>query len=140
MQSELKLNSGVAIYLKALHQFHTYEGLLEGVPTQQINRASLQSALALPKKIWNCKSHLIEPVETPIDMGRPYPFGVPASIPPITCVGLWSTTGYARDEQWGCMQLAIVWYQAQFALPIDERVLAQILEIDWGSTGEFYEY
>jgi len=33
-----------------------------------------------------------------------------------------------------------VWCQAQFALPIDERVLAQILEIDWESTGEFYEY
>jgi hypothetical protein len=140
MHTELKLNNGVTIRLKALNQFHTYEGLLEGVPTQRMNKAHIESAMALSKKTWNCKSHLIEPVETPIEIDRPYPFGVPAHIPPITCVGLWSTTGYERDGQYGCMQLALVWCQAQFALPIDECVLRQILEIDWESVGEFYEY
>jgi hypothetical protein len=140
MDTDLTLKSGVTIYLKALNQFDTYEGLLEGVPTQQMNRARIESAMALARTTWNCKSQLIEPLETPIDVGRPYPFGVPASIPPITCLGLWSTIGFARDRQYGCMQLAIVWYQVQFALPIDGSVLRQILEIDWESTGEFFEY
>lgn len=136
----LKLNSGITIHLKALNQYCTYEGLLEGLPTQGMNKDKIKSALALPKKTWNCKVHLIPPVETSIEIGMPYPFGVPASIPPITCVGLWGTTGFERNHQYGCLQLAIVWHQAQFALPIDDGVLQQILKIDWESTGEFFEF
>ena len=140
MSYELKLDCGVTIVLAAINQFATYEGLLEGVPTQRMNKSAIKNAMALAERIWTSPPHLIQPEETPIELGREYPFCVPASIPAITCLGRWRCPNQERGDQFGWAELCLVWYQPEFALPIDQSVEGQIRDLDWHSLSTFYEY
>jgi len=76
--------------------------------------------------------YLIAAVETPIEYHRerPYPFGEPARLPAIQCFGRWESYEYG-DPAFDYSTLAVVWFQQEFALPIDENIISSIREIDW---------
>jgi hypothetical protein len=76
---------------------------------------------------------LIRPVETSLAnrLGRPYPFGQPASIPSIACVGRFESSEPARPPGGDFSALVVIWFQNEFALPIDDAVRMQLQAIDW---------
>ncbi|PQO31029.1 hypothetical protein C5Y96_11765 [Blastopirellula marina] len=129
---ELDLSSGRRIYLKQLEQYLTYEGLLEGLPTAERNQQRLQSLVAEHQdKPYDGTPYLIPPVETPIDHGRPYPFGTPSALPSVTCIGRFTSLDPAKDKSYDYSGLVILWYQQDYAMPIDPAVVGQIRGVDW---------
>ncbi len=129
--SEFILDNGRSIHLIALHQTRAYERLLEGLPTDRMNDGILQGVLESAKEITCSRmAHLISPTRTPVKIGRDYPFGKPESLPGIKCIGLFKSYGTICGEG-GHSEIALVWFQYCFALPIEPEPLKQLLALDW---------
>ncbi len=131
---ELDLASGRRLYLKRIDQYLTYRGLLEGLPTAERNKAQLEQLINSHRdKPYSGVPYLVEPTETPIERhsDRPYPFGSPAALPAVTCIAQFESLEPAREMHCDKSGLVVIWFQQEFALPIDPSVHAKIQQIDW---------
>jgi hypothetical protein len=54
----------------------------------------------------------------------------PEWLPMVTCIGVLRDTAPARDPSKDGSMLTVVWFQDEYALPIDESVLEQLQSID----------
>jgi len=131
---DIRLRSGRSVSLRELRQFHAYEGVLLGLPTAQENQEIIERLLTdEPNRPLGGEPYLIRPTETPIEDTReePYRYGKPATLPSIGCVGRFLSYQPARDPERQGSELVVIWFQAEFALPIDPDVWEQLLGIDW---------
>lgn len=129
--SRFKLANGREIHIVAINQWETYQGLLEGVPTIEMNARRIAYAKGEARRLWGCEPLLIHPTEVAIVLGRQYPFGTPASIPNVTCIALFRCYDTARDESMDGSELPLVWFQPEFAFPIEGSVRESIHFFDW---------
>jgi len=133
--SELDLPSGRSLSLQELRQHRTYEVLIEGLPTVEWNKMYLERLLANHRdKPYERGPYLIRPSEKPINYdrgGRRYPFGTPSALPLVTCLGRFVSHRPARDMNCDTSGLLVIWFQEEFAFPIDPAVVPQLLAIDW---------
>src|SRR5437762_36524 len=81
----IQLDGGRDLFLVALNQSRTYEGLLEGLPTKEKNAGIIKRAAKTAQELWRGAPYLITPTETAITLDHDYPFGTPASIPVVVC-------------------------------------------------------
>jgi hypothetical protein len=130
----IALRSGRELALSGLAQELTYEGLLEGVPTTKINRLHVDNLVEKHRaRSWNGAVHLVTPVETPLPAGGLQSMGSPAVLPRVTCIGRFRSGPIAESP--GCYsELTIIWFQSEFALPIEATVLDAITRLDWNAT------
>jgi len=133
---DLKLNSGRAIFLEQIFQYYTYSGLIEGQPWASLNKEKIEQATQhAEKKLWNAGvPHLIEPL---IQMRAGY--STP-SLPPVVCLADFESGQAARDPGADTSALSIVWFQDDFAFPIDPLVLNQIRAVDWENLARDCEF
>lgn len=146
---EIPLNTGRRIYLQHLNQSPTYEGLLLGLPSRELNEALVnefqQKALETLRVGY---AHVITPTVLEVDCtperrqsylerGKHV-----ERIPAIGCTALFHSSGVRRkddpDIAIGSV-LAVVWFQDDFALPIDPRVVTQIKKIRWSHLAETWD-
>lgn len=131
---ELDLPSGRRLFLRHLQQYVTYAGRLEGFPTAGENKRTVQRLIAEYRdRPYPGEPYLIPPTERPIEFlgGRRYPFGTPSALPAVTCIGRFESLSPARDPQCDGSGLVVIWFQEEFAFPIDASVVAQLLTIKW---------
>jgi len=131
-RTTFKLGSGRIIQLLALDQHYTYEGLLAGLPTREMNQDMMD--------------RLVRGYTRPEEYGTPpllkleqQPFGIPervpvlgtrARLPSVTCIARFDSDGQlGTDDIWSVLR--VIWFQDEFAFPIGKRVLQQIDAIDW---------
>ncbi|MEM7607583.1 MAG: hypothetical protein AAF411_19690 [Myxococcota bacterium] len=121
---EIEFANGERVRLVELRQTETYEGLLEGLPTEEMNARRIS---ALRNKHPNL--YVLPAKQTPIEWHheRAYPFGTPASLPPVQCVGRM----YALEEGIYFRTATFAWFQSAWALPIEPPVLMAFREIEW---------
>jgi len=116
------------ILLKELHQSSTYSGLLEGLPTHEMNEELLERHAR--GRIG--PTHVVRPKERRVSRGgtrrtgEGYPPGM--LLPRYCCEGRFRSHGF--DEAW------IVWFQDSWALPIDPAVLKELRKFDFLSIAE----
>jgi hypothetical protein len=143
MSKEFLLHSGRQIKLHELRQYLTYEGLLEGLPTAETNQLIVKSFKNYPKnRSYDVSPHLIPPVEKPLNQphGEKYPFGTPSALPPITCIARFQSRQPTKNGNGDFSGLTVVWFQNDFAFPIDPTIIEQIESIDWDSCAGNNEY
>ena len=138
--NEIELNCGITMRLVALNQHYTYEGVLEGLPTTKKNAFEIETALEAASGHWGAKPHLIQPIETPIELDHKYPFGDPASIPSVVSLGRWRSRHQPDGEKFGCTELSIVWFQPEFGIPSDDLTITELKNLDWISLATFREF
>jgi hypothetical protein len=108
------------------------EGLLAGVPTREMNQRIIDRLIA---QYVNPAEYgvplLLEPEQQPIDVSERRSIrGTPAKLPSVTCIARFNSDGQlGTDDIWSVLRL--IWFQDQFAFPIEDRVLQQIRTIDW---------
>jgi hypothetical protein len=137
-KGDLQLSDGRHVFLVALDQSRTYEGVLEGIPTKERNRATIERAVQRAEQMWPGKCLLIEPIEIPITMEKEYPFGTPARIPIVQCIGRFRSFKPAHRTDLAWSELTVLWFQSEYAFPIDETVIAHLESIDWETHAEDY--
>lgn len=127
------LAGGRRIQMLALDQWWTYGSLLIGSPTGHLNRRILGQAVAKYTRLDGGNSPLVlEPVPAPVELpgSRSYdPHSV--ALPAATCAAqFWSET-LTGDDRGIASKLRVVWFQDDFALPIDHVVAAELEAVDW---------
>jgi hypothetical protein len=132
---DVQLETGREIRMHELAQSKVYAGLLEGVPTREMNRRTVEAAVE-GARVGGRAVYLVPPQETPIPGHDGYPFGEPASLPSTMCIARFAS---AETTTTGSM-LTIIWFQHDFALPIDAAVLAHIRGVDWAALAVVREY
>ena len=144
LHCQLTLNSGRSIKLERLNQVMTYAGLLEGIPNADVNSMIIENSTRDAQKLSNGALQLIAPSRRDYfrevgDMSgitlrkRGW---IPEWLPGVTCVGSFKSFGKLRDPEMDMSVLTVVWYQDEFALPILEPALSQLLELDWESAAK----
>lgn len=131
---EFKVRGGGLISLTALHQSHTYAGCMEGYPTSARNADMIESTLRdLAKQNWDETPYLIEPRETPmkIEISAEHDYGAPMQLPSILCIAQFQSFAPARDKHSDFSRLTVVWFQDDFAFPIETEIEKHIKKIDW---------
>jgi len=128
--ASITLASGRTIALVALDQSVTYEGLLEGIPTVEMNARRVAWLVKGGHAGSSLAPYLVPPKERLIEH-QGYPFGTPAALPRVTCVARFQSRDVARDARCDYSELRIIWFQESFALPIDPEVLEHIRDIRW---------
>jgi uncharacterized protein (TIGR02996 family) len=131
---DITLRSGRPLLLRELRQLNFYEGLLEGVPSSERNREDVERLVAQEReRWWGGTPYLIEPVERPAkpDPDRPFADEPRGMLPTITCVGRFLSFDAAKDPERHASELTVIWFQDEFAFPIDPAVREQIRAIEW---------
>jgi hypothetical protein len=143
LRCQLPLRSGRTITLEALDQRMTYAGLLAGAPDAESNDGHIEYALKEAERhcVRGARPHLIPPprrdyLREPGDMRRILersPHYIPEWLPMVRCIGSFKDVVKARDPERDLSVLVVVWFQDEYALPILEPALGQLLAVDWES-------
>ena len=141
MKSELTVENNKSVSIKGIYQWPTYGGLLEGLPVERINSNIIQNARYTAKRhTGNQTLFMIEPISTPIPYEGIYPFGTPTALPNIICVADLSVAQPARDMNKQGSALTVMWFQNDYAFPIDNDILEKIKEIPWSQLADDFDY
>lgn len=141
LRSEITFVAGQRVVLHALHQWLTYGGWLEGVPTQQWNDRIIAGNLRKAEQhcAEGAKPVLIPPerrvyLRDPSEIARhrEYSHDDPEWLPAVTCVGIFQGSP-ARDHSKDIGVLTVVWFQSEYAPPISEPTAEQIIRLDFSS-------
>jgi hypothetical protein len=137
MGYEIQLASGTEIRLVQLHQYRTYIGLIEGRPTHGLNQDLVARAMKTAQSMLYAEGtpHLIAPLETSILAPSEVQLDdewQPAKLPDITCIGEFKSF-VTQDPEEAYSFAVIVWFQDEFALPIDPMTLNEIRRLKWRS-------
>jgi hypothetical protein len=125
----ITLRSGRSVTIESLTQSQTYAGWLEDKPRAEINERIIDAAVP-PRAV------LIRPLRRPYlktPDETPDPGGATEWLPLVTCTARLTSTQGAKSASPEGSFLTVVWYQDEFALPIEPSVLAQISELPWES-------
>jgi hypothetical protein len=141
--NKIMLSSGREVWLHELNQRLTYEGLIEGLPTIEMNKSHLDRLVAEHQtRRPTTPFYLVPPVETPIDMppGRTYPFGSPSRLPGVTCIGRFQSRSIGEHNPLYYSELTIIWLQSEFAMPIEPSAFEEIAKLDWDALASNFEF
>lgn len=136
----LKLASAREISLLALDQSGTYEGLLAGIPTREMNQRKMDELRARYIRPGEYGVPLLlEPEQRPLEIRPNTPVrGTPAQLPHVTCIARFISDGLqGTDDIWSVLR--VIWFQDDWAFPIAGRALRQIGEIDWEAHAKGWE-
>jgi uncharacterized protein (TIGR02996 family) len=133
--------SGRSVLLREFRQRDFYEGLLEGVPSSEDNRESLERLVHEEGNRRGWEPYLIQPVERPVPRRAADPFPEPRGLFPTTaCVARFDSFEPARDKSRHASELTVIWFQHEWAFPIDPGVREQIRAIDWDQHAHDFDW
>jgi hypothetical protein len=141
MNSDLIIETNKEVSIKSMIQWNTYSDISAGIPTDQFNEQIINWAKQSAKEFSRMEEiYLIEPKQTPIpdDEEFHFPFAKPASLPRVTCVAkLWHDDVFRNTDKM-FSSLCIIWFQEDYAFPIDQDILNKIKEVPFSEVcGEF---
>jgi len=132
-KNEIALNSGRTIFLTKLFQYQTYWSLLLGLPDKSMNDEIIEFSMKKARsQTQNVEPFLIEPeynrykLDTGIAKLHLLRDGVVDFLPIITCIGTFESVKGLENSF-----LTIIWFQDEFALPIEDSAKQQLLSVNW---------
>jgi hypothetical protein len=133
VRGELQLRSGRIVHVMALRQWPTYEGWLVGSPTARRNGRLVDDILASERgKFYGADPLLLKPKTSPLLRPDGKPLRPAAAwLPAMVCVARLECPEPVRDRSKVFSGLGVVWFQPDFAFPIEPEPLEQLLAIDW---------
>ncbi|XZF14841.1 hypothetical protein ACTHGU_01785 [Chitinophagaceae bacterium MMS25-I14] len=137
MNDEVIIEGSKRANIKRIKQRLTYDGLLAGLPTKELNQIILTKVQEEAKKFCMLNEvFLIEPEEPLIEYEGFYRPGVPARLPRVICI---AELRYHSDAEIGVAALGLIWFQDDFAFPIDADVLEKIKAVPFSKIcGQYF--
>ena len=136
--------AGRSITIDSFYVTRTYGGMLEGLPTSDINTHLVESAKKKIAKLWGDRqTHVVKPTikpfpmpEVPADFIRRH--GDPEMLPKFQCHA-WLDSDALTKEGHGSGVVLIWWADETEAFSIPELVEEALRGIKWESVAEDYE-
>jgi len=76
--------------------------------------------------------YLIEPMQTTLEVNpSDQSNGTPAALPRMTCIGDFMSDVLPGDTESIASSLVIIWFQSDFAPPLEPFVRSQLAAMDW---------
>lgn len=139
MKTEIALGHNRYAHIEFFVQWHTYRGVLEGVPNRSINESYIRSALSDAARYGgHAPVYLIEPVQRILRKDAERPENTKMSLPEVTCIAKLNSYMPAKDPDMDGSVLTVVWYQETMAMPIDDAILDKMRQIDWPELARDY--
>jgi hypothetical protein len=147
-QSEIEFVTGERVVLHALHQWLTYGAWLEGSPSREWNDRIIAGDMRraetyCPEK---AKPVLIPPERRPYlrepeenTRNREFMRKESEWLPMLTCVGVFQGAP-ARDKTKHMGILTVIWYQSEYAPPIEAVSAEQLRNLSWVNLATDVEY
>lgn len=126
-RGDITVASGIEISLTSLKQSSTYSGMLEGSPTSARNARMVTRLVEQLTKKYGHAPYLIAPTETKVDKELPPSWPAWIELPAVECVAYFTSRSIGEFGS----SLFVCWFQDDYAFPIDPRVNAELLNIDW---------
>ena len=127
---KILVDTDLTVSIRNIFQETIYTGMAEGYPNEAINNQIIQDMKTKAATLCNIAAvHIIEPEQ------KPFPFlanqynGLPVALPEVACIAELFFYGSFKNENNDYSGLAIVWFQDDFAFPIDQVVLEKIKQI-----------
>ncbi len=132
----MELDSGREIGLSELHLESTYGGLIEGYPMARLNDAILAGLAARAARVLpGAPVHVLEPVRTVSEDPGPgrWPFGPPEYLPPVICMGRFSSgpVNTDLDAVLHFSRLVVAWFQDDPVVPNGRDAVAGLRGLRW---------
>lgn len=147
----ITLNGGREIALAHIEQWRAYAGVLAGMPNRALNDRVIEDARS--RALRHCMNGaapvLLPPRLTPVER-KPASAeylrltGMTAEqsaardrqmhyeqLPAVACVAVFNSDGLSKPDAEPYSSLTLIWFQDDFAMPVDAGVLAQIQALDW---------
>jgi len=140
---KIELSSGREIFLNKIYQDYTYDGLLLGYPNREMNDRYVKNSIESAREMMSSDAtYLVSPplIEVKIDERVKHHYKDAIRMPYITCYGQFESSKIKGDEYNDGSWLTIIWYQEEFAMPIDSSVIEHIKTIDWEEVAEGYQF
>lgn len=116
-----------------LFQWKTYYGVLEGVPNHAINQQMLISIKEKAKRELHVNTIYLIP---PIEKIKTTSTRVVATLPNITCMAELSHYQPMADQSMEYSRLGLIWFQDDYAFPIDSTIKKHVNELEWETMSE----
>ncbi|WP_328958572.1 hypothetical protein [Kitasatospora purpeofusca] len=136
--AQVVLESGRSIKLSSLRMAETYDGLLMGYPTREMNDAIVAGAVEQAEKDYpSLPVHLVEPPRAPREIRRPT-FGPMEELPHVLCAGFFTSepVNPELDSVLHFSRLVVVWFQADSALPSLGKAAPGLCDVPWDAKAE----
>jgi len=148
---KIKLNSVREIALARIEQWRSYAGVLAGMPNRAMNDRVIEGvrSRALQHCLEGAAPYLVPPRLSPVER-KPASAeylrltGMTAEqsaardqqmhyeqLPAVVCVAVFDSGELAKPGSEPMSSLTLIWFQDEFALPVDAGVLAHIQALDW---------
>jgi hypothetical protein len=124
----------------------TYGSLLEGAPSALWNREIIDRVLKeaqrlqIDSRVWLVDPPRRDYFQEPGDMKDVAQQNwIPEWLPLVQCIGIFTSSGPARDKSKHFSTLTIVWFQDEYAPPILEPAISAIRAVEWNSLAADFE-
>lgn len=131
----ITIDNDLEVKIESLCQSETYKDVLFGYPTEHRNNSLINSILRKAHQTNNPQSvYLIQPEQRLIDDDiEKYksPLDIPKELPNIECHLRVTSDRVTNDKNQTDSTMLIIWFQDEFAFPIDPFVLEKIKTIPY---------
>lgn len=109
-----------------LSQVSVYADVLEGVPDLRVNAIYVNAALERARRTYHLEPMLITPTQRPISRD-----GTKFALPKVCCAARFRSEKPAHDLAAVRSEACVVWFQDEFAFPLDAEVANAMRLLDW---------
>jgi hypothetical protein len=130
---KFELDDSRQIFLDALFESKTYEGLLEGRPSLSVNYEVLNSQAETVQRIW--------PEATYVTLGLDFYKGrLNEALPPICCIGKFVSYKPVPNQEKMASSLVVIWFQNEMFPLIEGANKKWLKEIVWNKVARSFDW
>lgn len=136
----LVLKTGRSVRLDALYQQDTTRGMLCGLPLPHVREQQIEDGVNTARHVFRCRQadrvYVLPPTLYRYTANLARPSDPPNicelnALPPVCSMGEFLSGTPVRDQEHVYSSLVVLWFQGEYGLPTDARVLELLRAMPW---------